>query len=123
MSIFKKTFSVTQRLEKFNYIRKRHPYKIPIIVEKDTRSRDAPDIDKTKFLVEFDLTVGQFAYVIRKRLKMKPEQALFLFVDNVLPPTSENMNNIYKKHHDKDDMFLYITYASENTFGNKCCIL
>lgn len=123
MSIFKKTFSVTQRLEKFNYIRKRYPYKIPIIVEKDTRSKDAPDIDKTKFLVEFDLTVGQFAYVIRKRLKMKPEQALFLFIDNVLPPTSENMNNIYKKHHDKDDMFLYITYASENTFGNKCCIL
>lgn len=36
-----------------------------------------------------DLTVGQFVYVIRKRIKVSPEKAIFMFVKNVLPPTGE----------------------------------
>lgn len=36
-----------------------------------------------------DLTVGQFVYVIRKRIKVSPEKAIFMFVRNVLPPTGE----------------------------------
>ena len=31
-----------------------------------------------------DLTVGQFVYVIRKRIKLSPEKAIFIFVDEVL---------------------------------------
>ena len=34
-----------------------------------------------------DLTVGQFVYVIRKRIKLSSEKAIFIFVKNVLPPT------------------------------------
>ena len=34
-----------------------------------------------------DLTVGQFIYVIRKRIKLPPERALFIFANNVIPPT------------------------------------
>jgi len=37
--------------------------------------------------VPADLTVGQFVYVIRKRIKLSPEKAIFIFVNNVLPPT------------------------------------
>jgi GABA(A) receptor-associated protein len=40
-----------------------------------------------RFLVPADLTVGQFVYVIRKRIKLSPEKAIFIFVKNVLPPT------------------------------------
>ena len=36
-----------------------------------------------------DLTVGQFVYVIRKRIKVGPEKAIFMFVKNTLPPTGE----------------------------------
>jgi len=36
-----------------------------------------------------DLTVGQFVYVIRKRIKVSPEKAIFMFVKNVLPPTGK----------------------------------
>lgn len=38
-----------------------------------------------------DLTVGQFVYVIRKRIRVSPEQAIFMFVRNVLPPTGTFM--------------------------------
>lgn len=38
-----------------------------------------------------DLTVGQFVYVIRKRIRVSPEQAIFMFVRNVLPPTGARL--------------------------------
>lgn len=31
--------------------------------------------------------MGQFVYVIRKRIKLSPEKAIFIFVKNILPPT------------------------------------
>jgi hypothetical protein len=43
-----------------------------------------------RYLVPADLTVGQFVYVIRKRIKLSAEKAIFIFVDNVLPPTGIN---------------------------------
>lgn len=64
-----------------------------------------------------DLTVGQFIYVIRKRIKLPPERAIFIFVDNVIPPTAALMSTVYEVQKDEDG-FLYITYSGENTFGD-----
>ncbi|KAB5564374.1 hypothetical protein DKX38_004428 [Salix brachista] len=86
-----------------------------VIVEKAERS-DIPNIDKKKYLVPADLTVGQFVYVIRKRIKLSAEKAIFIFVDNVLPPTGAIMSSIYEEKKDEDG-FLYVTYSGENTFG------
>lgn len=86
-----------------------------MICEKADRS-DIPDIDKKKYLVPADLTVGQFVYVIRKRIKLSPEKAIFIFINNVLPPTAALMSSIYEEQKDEDG-FLYITYSGENTFG------
>lgn len=71
---------------------------------------DIATIDKKKYLVPADLTVGQFVYVIRKRIKLSPEKAIFIFVDEVLPPTAALMSSIYEEHKDEDG-FLYITYV------------
>jgi GABA(A) receptor-associated protein len=49
-------------------------------------------------LTDQDLTVGQFVYVIRKRIKLAPEKAIFIFVDEVLPPTAALMSAIYEEH-------------------------
>jgi len=32
--------------------------------------------------------VGQLCYVIRKRIKLEPQQAIFVFVGGKLPPTA-----------------------------------
>lgn len=45
-----------------------------------------------RYLVPADLTVGQFVYVIRKRIKVSPEKAIFMFVKNVLPPTGVHLS-------------------------------
>ncbi|KAG4973008.1 hypothetical protein JHK82_029942 [Glycine max] len=97
-------------------IREKYPDRIPVIVEKAERS-DIPSIDKKKYLVPADLTVGQFVYVIRKRIKLSAEKAIFIFVDNVLPPTGAIMSAIYDEKKDEDG-FLYVTYSGENTFGD-----
>ena len=70
-------------------IRAKYPDRVPVICEKADRS-DIPDIDKKKYLVPADLTVGQFHYVIRKRIKLAPEKALFLFCSNSIPPNGKS---------------------------------
>jgi GABA(A) receptor-associated protein len=37
--------------------------------------------------VPADLTVGQFIYVIRKRVKLDPDKAIFIFVNDTIPQT------------------------------------
>jgi GABA(A) receptor-associated protein len=87
-----------------------------VIVEKAAKS-DVPDIDKKKYLVPSDITVGKFVYEIRKHMKLSPEKAIFLFVGNgVLPPTAALMSQIYDRFKDEDG-FLYIVYSGENSFG------
>ncbi len=56
-------------------------------------------------------------YVIRKRIKLSPEKAIFIFVNDMLPPTAALMSTIYEQNKDVDG-FLYVIYSSENTFGD-----
>ncbi|CAF2059327.1 unnamed protein product [Brassica napus] len=114
-SSFKLDNDFEKRKAEAGRILEKYPDRIPVIVEKAEKS-DIPDIDKKKYLVPSDLTVGQFVYVIRKRIKLSAEKAIFIFVDNVLPPTGEIMSSVYEEKKDQDG-FLYITYSGENTFG------
>ncbi|KAH8237589.1 hypothetical protein KR038_001212 [Drosophila bunnanda] len=86
-----------------------------VIVEKAPKARIG-DLDKKKYLVPSDLTVGQFYFLIRKRIHLRPEDALFFFVNNVIPPTSATMGSLYQEHHE-EDYFLYIAYSDENVYG------
>ena len=105
------------RKDESSRILTKFPDRVPIIIEKSTQSSNTlPDIDKKKYLVPNDLTLGQFVYVIRKRIQLKPEKAIYLFVNNTLPIVSSTMRQVYNEHVDKDG-FLYFTYAAENTFG------
>jgi GABA(A) receptor-associated protein len=116
MSNYKSMNQFNKRLLESQNIKNKYPDRIPIICEKSFMSRDAPKIDKNKYLVPNDLTIGQFVYVIRKRIKLLPYQALYLFINNFIPPTSEIIGNLYNNYQDLDG-FLYITYSTENTFG------
>ncbi|GJV59595.1 autophagy-related protein 8f [Tanacetum coccineum] len=113
---FKQEHEFSKRHAEASRIREKYPDRIPVIVEKANKT-DIPNIDKKKYLVPADLTVGQFVYVIRKRIKLSAEKAIFIFVENVLPPTGAIMSTIYDEKKD-DDGFLYVTYSGENTFGS-----
>lgn len=115
MGNFKKSKSENERITESSKIKEKYPDKIPVIVEKQNKSK-LPDIDKNKYLVPKELTMGQFIYIIRKRIKLDPTEALFVFTNNVLCNNSVLISEIYNTYKDKDG-FLYIVYTSENTFG------
>ena len=54
------------------------------MVEKAPNSQ-ITDIDKRKFLVPSDISVAQFMWIIRRRIQVPSEKAIFLFVGKVLP--------------------------------------
>ena len=113
---FKDKYSLKDRLEESEKITQKYPDRIPIICERNYRIRDIPDIDKNKYLVPQDLTIGQFMYVIRKRLNLDPSKALFIYINNIIPSTNQIIKDIYFFHKSIDG-FLYITYSSESSFG------
>ena len=112
---FKKQYTFANRQSEANRILKKYPGQIPVIVEK-SKTSNLSDIDKKKYLVYYNLTVGQFIYVIRQRMKLKPETAIYIFINHTMPPVGALMSQIYKEQKDLDG-FLYVTYSDESTFG------
>lgn len=109
--------TVEERRRECARLIEKYPTRVPIIVNR-AKNANIQDIDKHKFLVPRDQTVGQMVYVIRKRIKLSPEKAIFVFVNNILPPTAALISDIYKNYKNEDD-FLYINYSGENVFGRK----
>ena len=99
---FKKRFTFEKRQDEALRIMKKYPDRIPIIVERSSSDTITELINKNKYLAPSSLTVGQFVYVIRKRLVLPPEKAIFLFINNVLPPTASLLGTIYDELKDKD---------------------
>jgi GABA(A) receptor-associated protein len=116
---FKDSHPVEKRKSEAERIRAKYTDRVPVIVERSTKNSTLPDIDKKKYLVPNDITVGQFMYVIRKRIKLAPEKAIFLFANKSIPPVSMLMGELYKQEKDNEDNFLYIIFSEESTFGNK----
>lgn len=113
---FTTKYSEKQRKEESARILQKYPDKIPIICEKYKRDKSSYKLDRNKYLAGSDMTMGQFVYIIRKRLKMKECDALFLFINNTLVPNTEVLQRIYNENKDEDG-FLYIYFSLENTFG------
>lgn len=95
-----------------NLIQLKYPDRILIICKKlHEKNTSIPDIDKNKYLVPSDLTVGQFAYVIRKRIRFPPEKTLFLLVNITLSSSVELVSSLYDRH--KNEYGFYILIIKE----------
>ncbi len=112
---FKKKSTLENRINESNKILKKYPDRVPVIVEKHHDS-DINDIDKSKYLVPKDMSISQFHFVIRKRIKLTPEKALFITINNTLVSSSDTLGELYESMKDEDG-FIYMIYTGENTFG------
>lgn len=110
-----KNIPFENRLEQFNKINYKYPDRVPIIVTKNKHCV-YDDIDKDKFLVEKNMIFCQFINVIRKRLKMSSEKALYITINGNLAPSNDTIGSIYLRYKENDG-FLYMEYSMENTFG------
>ena len=100
---------------------------------------DLPALDKFKYLVPSDFTVGQLIYVIRKRMcvparapaprapplnphapprrrRVPPDTAVFVYCGAQLPTSTTVISELYSSSKDIDG-FLYLTFAGESAFG------
>lgn len=108
-------FILDERQKEAAQIKERYPDRIPVIAEPRANS-DIAAMDKKKFLVPRDLTVGQFTQVIRKRIQLPPEKALFVYIDKQILYNTAAMTEVNRQYQDRDG-FLYVTFSSEKTYG------
>ncbi len=122
MSNFREQNSLEKRLALSKLIRDKHPDRVPVlltIAKSNSHSKNQllPQPKNEKILVPTDYTIGKMMFQIRSQLNLRPDTALFLFVGKgILPPTGALVGTIYDRFKD-EDQFLYITVASEATFG------
>lgn len=122
--VHRPNFRMRTTLEKRRRERQRvtslHPNHVPVVV---TPADDrVPTLDKDKLLIHFDITASQFAYVVKRRLPdgLRSTESLFLFCDDkTMVCGNDTMKDVYERHRCRDDGFLYVTYARENTFGGE----
>jgi len=119
--MFKDQHSFEDRIKECTRILQKYPERIPIIVEKleqkKSKQDDIPNLEKKKFLVPESITFGQFIYIIRTRIKLNPEKAIFIFISNTIPTNTQTIREIYNQYK-SDDGFLYCKYSGESTFGS-----
>jgi GABA(A) receptor-associated protein len=98
-------------------IKEKYPNYIPIVVR--TKGKNDYKLTKRKFLVSGDITVGQFYTILRKKMHfLKASEALFVFVNNAIPPSSLLLSSLYASEKDIETQMLFVTICRENTFGN-----
>lgn len=111
---YKEKNAYDKRLIESTTIIEKYPERVPIICERLTMK--VPLIDRSKYLCPRNLTIANFLYVIRKRLKLNESEAIYLFINNSIINGSKDLGTIYEQKKDNDG-FLYIRYDSETTFG------
>lgn len=114
---FHKGSTFEKRKDESTRIRAKYADRIPVICEVAKQHAKQINLDRNKYLVPGDITVGQFLMILRKRVKLTPELGVYLFMENAtLPPTSALLSSLYQNYKNEDG-FLYITVTLENTFG------
>ncbi len=108
--------SMEVRQQETGRILQKYPDRVPVFCQPNSNKKGLPVIDKNKFLVPKTNTLAQFTYIIRDRIKIKPEQAIFLTINEQYIASMMTFAELYDKFK-SDDGFLYIYYSAENVFG------
>lgn len=112
---FRSQKSFLERKQECDRLLERFPDRVPIIVE--AKASFPGKLDKNKYLVPHEINVGQMLHLIRRRSRCAPETGIFLFVDNVMPPTQAFIVDLSKQHKNEDG-FLYMCVCGEDTYGS-----
>lgn len=95
-------------------VKTKYPDLLPVVVH----SNDIPLV-KFKYLVPKNITIGQFLAILHKKANLDAKSGLFLFINDQIPMTSQQISLIYDQLADKETSLLYVKLTKENTFGFK----
>ena len=147
MTDFRKKYNFEERINLSKIIISKYEDKIPIYLsfDKEILSIVDPLLKKNinRYIVTSTLTIVQFLSIIKKKLNVKPEESLTLFIEiynnnqnnevnsvkyskslfnsdkiteSILCPLSATVESIYTQYKDIDN-FLYFRLVKENVFG------
>jgi GABA(A) receptor-associated protein len=111
----KKRFSKEERLKESEKMLSKFKDRVPVVCEK-IKNNSIKELEKNKYLVPKDLSISQFMFILRKRIELTEKDAIFIYINGVLPKNTLTFEEIYSEYKN-DDNFLYIEYGLENTFG------
>ena len=94
----------------------KYPGRIPIILSRHKSCTPDITVNRCRFIVPSDLLFCNFMVFVRRRIKITSTQSIFMFCDKDLLMHSDTIQQIYNRYK-SGDMFLYITYSTENAFG------
>ena len=109
--------SLDNRKSQYRKVIENHPDSVPVILERAKGCTINKTI-KTKYILSKELTIAEFVKIIREKLELNPDRALFFLVNGKHSLTmTEELGHAYEKYKDKNDGFLYMTYSEEMVYG------
>lgn len=105
---------IADRQKDSNDMLKKYNNRVPVIV---IPSNDDIVLTKYKYLFKRDCTIASMMLAFRNYVDIDESQALFIFINNTLPPQSSTISSIYESNKSEDG-FLYVYCSKESTFGN-----
>jgi hypothetical protein len=110
---FRKRVPLEERKNQSLKILNKFTNSIPVYVD---TSYMKLQLDKPKFVTPIEFTIGHLLNLIRNKLALDKNQALFMFINNKLMSVTTTLHSVYHSEKDEDG-FLYVVCNVENTFG------
>ena len=116
--LYKQSVPLSKRKMDSEKVLTKYTSYVPVIIDSCTELSKL--ITKKKYLVPKNSNCSELLFTIRKYLENKIEsnKAIFVFCNNILIMPYDSINNLYEKYKDKEDNYLYLYLAYENTFGD-----
>ncbi|TKR89358.1 hypothetical protein L596_013474 [Steinernema carpocapsae] len=113
---YKERYSLEKRQAKARNVLHGHSVHVPVVCEKASGSR-LEHLKQDCYKVASNITIGTFLVIIRERLSLTEDEAIFLFAKNAIMSTTKTMAEVYDEFKDEEDGFLYLTYQEESVYG------
>jgi len=98
--------------EEASNLQKKYPNRAPILV----KTKGDIDLDRSKYLVPFDLKLAEFMIVLRKRIRnVEAYEGLYMFIDGKMFTPNFTLGQVWDSI--KEVYYLEVTITKESTFG------
>jgi len=94
--------------EEAGKLREKYPNRIPVVVN----TTGDLVINRSKYLVPDDLTLGGRIIIKKKRINIKACEAIYIFINGKIYPSNMHLKTVCGKNN-----FISVSIAKESTFG------